>query len=164
MALSTGSAGEYKLPKLRTATFWLSTALCILTLMGLGYAIIFSNVTTDIWPKIAGVGMTIFVGFIWIGISYTFLINNDKCANCRISIKDDYTYCNRCDLQKEIEMRNTTETLHCIVGGCDEEIESVDAYKDHYLKKHVNENLAEGYSRPRFEEIRLTDAIYIKKK
>jgi len=163
MALSPQFPGEYKLPKLRKAIFWLSTALCVLTVGGFGYIMVVISNSTDIWQKVGFAGFTIIAGLIWVGISYAFLINNDKCANCGISIRDDYRYCSRCDLQKETELRNTTEPLHCIVPDCDEKIESVNAYKDHYLEKHEDESIAEGISRPSFSKIRITDALYIKK-
>lgn len=168
MAISAESGGEYKITKSRKVILAFSMALCVLTLSGFGYLMLSQPDTiihtVDIWHKVGMMVMILFMGFVWIGISLAFLIDNDKCENCKISIKHDHVYCRQCDMQKEIELRNTPETLHCIVGGCGEEIESVDAYKDHYLKKHVNETMAEGYSRPSFSKIRITDALRIKKK
>ena len=160
-AINTYSGGEYKVPKLRKSMFWFSTALCVLTLTPIELGIIFSDEITDIWPKIGGVIGIVFVGLVWIGMSFVFLINNDKCANCRISIKDDYRFCDKCNLKKEIEFRNTSENLHCLI--CDTKIESFDAFRDHYLKNHENQAIAEGICQPSFSKIRTTDTIYIKK-
>ena len=129
MTFSSVYTKEYKLSKLRITVLEFSTVLCILTMTGLGFVLMSGGEAENIWQKVGIAIMTVFVALIWIGMSYTFLINNDKCTNCRISIKDDYKYCDECNLQKEIELRNTTETLCCLV--CDAEIESFDAFKDH---------------------------------
>ena len=161
MSFSIKSTDEYKLPKLRKATFWFSTVICVLTVGGFGYImVVFSN-SEDIWQKIGYAALTIFLGFIWIGLSYTFIINNIKCTNCGISIKDDYKYCVECNLQKEKELRNTTETLCCLV--CDANVESFDAFKDHYIKEHEDQPVAEGIFQPSFSKIRTTETLYIKK-
>ena len=159
MAFSTQQSGEYKLPKLRKAVA--STALCVLSMVGLGNVLLFLDETTDIWTKIGGIIAIVIVGLIWVGLSYAFLINNGKCAKCRI-LKNDYRYCSSCDLEKETELRNTTNPLHCLIPDCDVKIESVDAYQEHYLQNHESEPIAEGIFRPRFSEIRVTDALYIK--
>ena len=95
----------YKMPKLRWFTFWGSTALCLLILVPLVLYKITENGFSDIWASIGFTLAMTFVGFIWIGMSYVFLINKTKCNICKISVKD-YDYCDRCNLQKEIELRN----------------------------------------------------------
>ena len=135
--------------------------MCILTVGGFGYAmVVFSN-TEDIWQKIGFAVLTVFLGSIWIGLSYIFIINNTKCANCKILIKDDYKYCDECNLQKEKELRDTKDTLCCLV--CDAEAESFDAFKDHYMKEHENQPVAEGIFQSPFSKIRTTETIYVKK-
>ena len=163
MALSFEPTGEYKITKSRKIAFGLSMALCILTMTSFGYALVFGDESKGIWEKIGLGGVTIFIGFIWFGITYAYTIaDKGNCSNCGIAIKDNHIYCVKCDLQKENELRHTSDSLYCIV--CDEEIESVDKFKDHYLKNHELEFIAESICRPSFSKIRITDALFIKKK
>lgn len=90
---------EYKIPKLRIITFGALMFFCVLILTGLIYISLFDD-SKDVWHKIGVIIGLIFLGLIWFGISYAFLINKDKCKKCRISIKDDYYYCNKCDFEK----------------------------------------------------------------
>lgn len=132
---------------------------CVLILTGLIYISLFDD-SKDVWHKIGVIIGLIFLGLIWFGISYAFLINKDKCKKCRISIKDDYYYCNKCDFEKETEFRNS-KNLHCLV--CDIKIDSFDAFRGHYVKEHENQPVAEGICQPPFSKIRTTDTVYIKK-
>jgi len=132
---------------------------CVLIMSGLISMSIFDD-SKDVWHKVGITISFIFVGLIWVGMSYVFLINKDKCKKCGISIKDDYYYCNKCDFEKETEFRNS-KNLHCLV--CDRKIESFDAFRGHYVKEHENQVIAEGIFQPPFSKIRTTDTIYIKK-
>ena len=62
-----------------------------------------------------------------------------------------------------MEMQNTTKTLHCMVDGCDDWIGSVDAYKDHYIKRHENQMCSDKHFNPIFSDIRITDVLDIKR-
>ena len=159
------SSKGFKVKKLRIGFFAFSVVLCVLILSPFTYSVLTHTDTIlntmDVWSKIGYVGVLVFIGFVWIGLSFVFIINKGKCATCGISIKDDYSYCSMCDNLKQAEFRSTKEHLYCAV--CDKEISSFDAFKGHYIQEHEDQQVAECIFQPPFSKIRATETVYIKK-